>query len=241
MGPDVGLMIALTGGTPRAGMMGTRGMTPFYFICASLPFALYMLALSWLHSRRRPTLVTSRRDCLALILSSVGVLFIGPLQILPGFSAWLAWGPCVWILVALFFFFLTIGATSRLRPRFVVYNTTADALRKTLTKTALELDDDARWQGDAMNLPGLGVQFFLDDSPRAHVTSIVGIGRELSARGWLRLRAALDTNLAQSAAPARRYGVWFALFGVALLAADVVCFVRYYDAICAAAAFYMSV
>ena len=57
-------------------------MTPFYFVVASLPFALYFLALAWLHGRRRPTLVTGRRDGLAVALATVGVLFIGPLQIL---------------------------------------------------------------------------------------------------------------------------------------------------------------
>ena len=216
-------------------------MTPFYFIVASLPFALYLLALAWLHGRRRPTLATGRRDCCALVLSTVGALFIGPLQILPGFSAWVAWGPNVWLLVAAFFVLVLLAVLTRLRPRFVVYNTTLDILRKAISKIAIELDVDARWNGDAMNMPGLGVQFYLDDCSWGRVTSIVSIGRELSVSGWNRLRAALDATLAQTDAPARRRSPFFLLAGIALLAANVWCFVKFYDQICDAAAFYLSV
>ena len=169
-------------------------MTPFYFVVASLPFALYFLALAWLHGRRRPTLVTGRRDGLAVALATVGVLFIGPLQILPSLSAWITWGANVWILVALFFTLILTACLARLRPRFVVYNTTLDVLRKTISRVAIELDVDARWSGDAMNMPGLGVQFYLDDSPVGRVTSIVSIGRDISVSGWKRLRDALDAG-----------------------------------------------
>ena len=215
-------------------------MTPFYFVVASLPFALYFLALAWLHGRRRPTLVTGRRDGLAVALATVGVLFIGPLQILPSLSAWITWGANVWILVALFFTLILTACLARLRPRFVVYNTTLDVLRKTISRVAIELDVDARWSGDAMNMPGLGVQFYLDDSPVGRVTSIVSIGRDISVSGWRRLRDALDAGLEEAAAPPRRLWLFFATVGVAFLAADAWCFVRYYDQIAESAAFYLS-
>ncbi len=216
-------------------------MTPFYFVVASLPFALYLTALAWLHGRRRPTLVTGRRDGLALALATVGALFIGPLQILPDLSAWIAWGASAWILVALFFVLVLTACLARLRPRFVVYNTTLDTLRKTISRVAIELDVDARWSGDAMNMPGLGVQFYLDDSPLGRVTSIVSIGRETSVSGWKRLRDALDAGLAAAPPPPRRLWLLFATIGVALLTADVWCFARFYDQIAESASFYLSV
>ena len=73
------------------------------------------------------------------------------------------------------------------------------------------------------------------------VTSIVSIGRELSASGWNRLRVALDSSLAQTDAPSRRRWPLFLFAGVALLAANAWCFVKYYDQLCEAAAFYLSV
>lgn len=215
-------------------------MTPFYFVVASLPFALYFLALAWLHGRRRPTLVTGRRDGLAVALASVGVLFIGPLQILPNLNAWIVWGANTWIFVAFFFVLVVIACLSRLRPRFVVYNTTLDALRKTLSIVAIELDVDARWSGDAMNMPGLGVQFYLEDSPLGRVTSVVSIGRDISVSGWKRLYEALDAGLSETTSPPQRLWLLFLTLGVALLVADAWCFVRYFDKIAESAAFYLS-
>ena len=216
-------------------------MTPFYFVVASLPFALYLTALAHLHGRRRPTLVTGRRDGLALALATVGVLFIGPLQILPSMNAWIAWGAGAWVLVALFFVLVATTVISRLRPRFVVYNTTLETLRKTISRVAIELDVDARWSGDAMNMPGLGVQFYLDDSPMGRATSVVSIGRDISASGWKRLQDALDAGLADAPAPPRRLWLLFITVGLALLAADAWCFARYYEQIVESASFYISV
>ena len=216
-------------------------MTPFYFVVASLPFALYLTALAHLHGRRRPTLVTGRRDGLALALATVGVLFIGPLQILPSMNAWIAWGAGAWVLVAFFFVLVATTVISRLRPRFVVYNTTLETLRKTISRVAIELDVDARWSGDAMNMPGLGVQFYLDDSPMGRATSVVSIGRDISASGWKRLQDALDAGLADAPAPPRRLWLLFITVGLALLAADAWCFARYYEQIVESASFYISV
>lgn len=217
-----------------------ENMRPFYFVVATMPFALYLLALAWLHGRKRPTLVTGGRDFVALALSVVGVLFIGPLQIVPTYRSWIAWGVGAWVLVALLFIFAVAAVQMALRPRFVVYNTSADALRKTLSRTAIELDSDARWSGDAMNMPGLGVQFFLDDSPRGRATSIVAIGRDVSQTGWKRLRDALDASLEASETPKRRLWAFFAISGFVLLALDVWCCVQYSDQIADSVAFYLS-
>jgi hypothetical protein len=219
----------------------TSGFFPFYFIVSSLPLALYWLALAWLHGRRRPTLVTGRRDAFALVVATLGALFIGPLQILPGFSAWIAWGSSVWLLVAAFVVFVMIAVLPRLRPRFVVYNTTLESLRKTLSATAIELDLDARWSGDTMNMPGLGVEFYLDDSPRGRVTSIVAIGRELSPSGWTRLRDALDVALATAPPPPRRLWFPFLALATAILITDGWFFVNCYEQIVESIAFYLSV
>lgn len=215
-------------------------MTPFLFVVATIPFALYFLALAWLHSRSRPTLITSRRDFVAASVAVSGVLFVGPLQVLPGVSAWTTWGVGVWGLLIVFYVLIVALVSARLRPRFVVYNTTMETLRRALTTIAVEFDEDARWSGDAMNMPGLGVQFYLDDSPRGRVTTVVSIGRDISPSGWKRLRKALDKELEQAPRPPRRAWPTFVAAGVALLVADVFCFVHYYTQICEALAFYMS-
>lgn len=215
-------------------------MTPFLFEVATIPFALYFLALAWLHCRNHPTLITSRRDFVAASVAVSGVLFVGPLQVLPGVSAWTTWGVGVWGLLVVFYVLSVALISARLRPRFVVYNTTMETLRRAITTVAVEFDEDARWSGDAMNMPGLGVQFYLDDSPRGRVTTVVSIGRDISPSGWKRLRNALDKELEHAPRPHRRAWPAFVTAGVGLLAADVLGFAYYYSQICEALAFYMS-
>ena len=112
-------------------------MTPFLFEVATIPFALYFLALAWLHCRNHPTLITSRRDF-------------------------------------------------------------------------------------------------------GRVPTLESIGRDITPSGWKRLRNALDKELEQAPRPPRRAWPAFLTAGLALLAADVFCFVYYYSQICEALAFYMS-
>ncbi len=215
-------------------------MTPFYFFVASLPFALYLLAIAGLHAGGRARVVSGRRDCMALALATSGLFFIGPGQIAPTLNSLWAWGAGVWGWIAALYFFAALLVSLRFSQRYVVYNTTQDALRKTLTQTALQLDDEARWSGAAMNLPGLGVQFYLDVSPLGRTATLVRIGRDQSSNGWTRLGRALDAELKATAPSSRswRSALWlfFAVLGGSLLVADYLCFARYFDEICEAAA-----
>ena len=214
-------------------------MTAFYFVVATLPLALYWLALAGLHVGARPRVVSGRRDCLALALATSGLFFIGPGQIAPTLSSLMTWGYGVWGWLAALYFLAALFVALKRTPCYVVYNTTQDALRKTLTKAALQLDDEARWSGVSMNLPGLGVQFYLDDSPLGRTTTLIRIGRDQSSNGWRRLGQALDAEL-KAAPPASRSWrstrwLFFALLGGSLLVADYLCFARYFDEICDAA------
>ena len=214
-------------------------MTPFYFVVASLPFALYFLALAGLHSGDRARVVTGRRDCLALALATSGLFFIGPGQIAPTLSSLSTWGVGIWGWIATLYLLIAFFVALKLSGRYVVYNTSAESLRKQLTQAALQLDDEARWNGVAMNLPGLGVQFYVDDSPLGRTATLIRIDRGQSADGWRRLGAALVSEIQSSSASSRSWRrtrwLWFALLGGSLLVADYVCFARYFDEISEAA------
>lgn len=216
-------------------------MTSFCFIVATVPLGLYWLALAWLHSRPQPFAVDGRRDFIALALALFGVFFIGPGSITAPLSAMTTWGATVWVLCGALYFCVVLLLSSLQRPRIVVYNATSDELRAPLSRVALSLDDEARWAGASLNLPNLGVQFYVDAAGLGRVATLVGLGEERSPQGWLRLETELRRELA-SLEPTRRRG-WpaFAALGWGALAASGLVFAWRHEAVASALSFYLSV
>ncbi len=216
-------------------------MTPFYIVVAGFPLALYFIALACLHWRSTPFAVDGRRDFLALAFALSGVFFVGPGQAAVPYGAALVWKSGVWYLCGALYFLVVVLISSSLRPKIVVYNATRDQLRKILSTIAVTLDDEARWAGSALNLPGLGVQFYLDDAGIGRVATLVVIGSERSEQGWARLETELTARLKteKAARPLGRFV--FAALGAATLALVVWSLARYPEEITSAFQFYMSV
>ena len=215
-------------------------MTIFYFVVATFPIALYFLALACVYGRTTPLVVGGRRDFFALCLALSGVFFIGPGQLLATWGASVVWGKYVWILIASFYLFGATFASYFVRPRLIVYNVGWEALRKTLTTTAIELDDDSRWSGAALNMPGLGAQFYVE-SGLGRVATIARIGSFASVDGWNRFSRALAAALrVGEKSKGRKERALFLIVGFALFVADSYCVLHFRDAFQDAANFYLS-
>lgn len=216
-------------------------MTPFCFIVATAPMALYWFALAWLHSRPQPFAVDGRRDFIALGLALFGVFFIGPGSITASLGAMVVWGANVWLLCGLLYFFVVLLLASLQRPRIVVYNATSEELRAPLSRVALSLDDEARWAGASLNLPNLGVQLYVDSAGWGRVATLAGIGPERSPQGWERLEKELRRELATLEPTRRRSWPAFAALGGGALIAVAVVFSLWQEAVADALRFYLSV
>lgn len=177
---------------------------------------------------------------MALALALSGVFFVGPGQAAIPYGAALVWGRNVWLLGAALYFCVVVLISSTLRPRIVVYNATRDQLRKALATIAISLDDEARWAGSALNLPGLSVQLYVDSAGIGRVATLVGVGMERSAQGWRRLEAELTTRLKESE-PSRGWNwIFFAAFGWGTLALVAWVLFRDYSEIAKAFQFFFS-
>lgn len=217
-------------------------MTLFYFVVASFPFAIYLLTLAWIHSRSVPFVVTGRRDFVALCLALSGVFFIGPGQLFVTWGAAAVWGAYVWLLIAALCFLVVLLIASNMRPRLIVYNAARESLRKTLTTTAISLDDEACWSGSALNMPGLGVQFFVDARGFGRAFSIIRIDSGGSQEGWNRFANELKhAALSAERAKSRASRVVFSVLGLALFAANAWCVLQRPDVLREALSFYLSV
>ena len=72
-------------------------------------------------------------------------------------------GSYVWLLLLALYVMCVVLWLLLLRPRLVIYNISADKLRPILADVVGQFDGDARWAGDSLAIPGLGVQLYIDN------------------------------------------------------------------------------
>jgi len=190
-------------------------MDPFRLCVALGPVAVYLLLIGALNLFRRPFCVSGSRDTAVLGVAVSGLVLVGPIELLMPVAASIRFGPIVWPLLIGLFFALLSAVLLFLRPRLVIYNISRDELRPVLADLAIDLDSDARWAGDCLVVPSLGVQLYLEYSSTFRNVSLVSAGGVQNPQGWLRLEGALENSL-------RRLEVSRNPKGVSLLSAGVV-------------------
>ncbi len=161
-------------------------MDPFRLCLALGPVAIYLLLLGAVNLSRRPLLVSGVRDAAALALAVSGLVIVGPIELFAPLGAVQA-GPYVWLLLLALYGLCVVLALLLLRPRLVIYNISVDKLRPVLATLVEQLDTDARWAGDSLVLPGLGVQLYVDSFAMFRSASLISAGGNQSHQGWRRL------------------------------------------------------
>jgi hypothetical protein len=191
-------------------------------LCLALgPLAVYFLLLGAINLTRRPFLVSGGRDLAALALALGGLAIVGPFELFLPEESIVVFGGYVWLMVlALYALWMTM-LILMLRPRLVIYNITVDKLRPILADVVARLDGDARWAGDSLVLPGLGVQLHLDSFSAMKNVSLKSIGGRQSFQGWKKLELTLSAALEQEAVSRNPRGLSLLFFGL-LLAAGLI-------------------
>lgn len=170
---------------------------PFRLCVAFGPLAIYCLLLGLINLLRRPIVVTGAKDTAVLAMALTGLMVIGPLELFMPQAAAMRFGGYVWLLL-LSFYGLSISLALLLsRPRLVIYNISSEQLRPILGEVVPALDSQARWAGDSLAMPTLGVQLHLDNFPSMRNVSLVANGEQQSFEGWRRLEKALAGALRQ--------------------------------------------
>jgi len=172
-------------------------MDPFRLCLALGPVAMYLLLLGAINLSRRALLVSSVRDAATLALAISGLVIIGPIELFFPYEAAVRFGPHVWLLLLALYAMCVVLVLLMLRPRLVIYNISVDQLRPILAELVDRLDPDARWAGDSLVLPGLGVQLYMDNFAAFRSTSLISAGGNQSHAGWRRLETTLGDALAR--------------------------------------------
>ena len=194
---------------------------PFRLCLAFGPVAMYLLLLGAVNLSRRPLLVSGVRDAAALALAISGLVIIGPMELFFPFEAAVQFGPHVWLLLLALYTLCVVLVLLLLRPRLVIYNISVDKLRPILAELVERLDPDARWAGDSLVLPGLGVQLYVDNFAALHSVSLISAGGNQSHQGWRRLEMALGDALAREEVARNPRGLSLVVVGLLIIAAII--------------------
>jgi hypothetical protein len=204
-------------------------MDPLRLCLAFGPLAIYLLVVGVINLSRRPLVVSGGRDLAALGVSVSGFLLIGPIELLVPQVLPARFGPWLWLywllLVVLYFLVLALVALIS-RPRLVIYNAAADELRPVLAEVAARLDPDARWAGDALALPRLGIELHVDCFHALRGASLTPIGYRQSYTGWRQLETELTAALRRLEVPPNPAGVTFLVFGLLMAVAVAIRWLR---------------
>ena len=196
-------------------------MEPFHQCLALGLVAIYMFLLGVINLARRPLVVSGGRDAAALGLAVSGLLFVGPMALLYPESLAAHFGPAGAKFLGLTFIGLMaiclIMVFLVLRPRLIVYNISVDQLRPILVEVVERMDPEARWAGDCVCLPGLGVQLHLESSGWMRNVSLVSSGPKQDYQGWSRLGVELAAALRSVETPWNLCGLMLLSAGNVLL------------------------
>jgi hypothetical protein len=171
---------------------------PFRLCVALGPVAMYLLLLGAVNLSRRSLLVSGVRDGAALALAVSGLVLIGPMELFFPYESTVKLGAYfVWFLVLALYAMCVVLWLLLLRPRLIIYNSSADKLRPILADVVNQFDADARWAGDSLAIPGLGVQMYIDAFTPLGSVSLISAGGNQSHTGWRRLETTLRAALAR--------------------------------------------
>jgi hypothetical protein len=192
-------------------------MDPFRLCLTLGPVAIYLLLLGALNLSRRPLLVSGGRDAAALGLAVSGLVIIGPMELFVPFRAVVQFGPYLWLLLLALYASCVVLVLLLLRPRLVIYNVSVDKLRPILAELVDRLDADARWAGDSLVLPRLGVQLYIDSFAAFHSASLISAGGHQSQPGWRRLETVLGDALAREEVARNPGGMGLVAVGMSII------------------------
>lgn len=190
---------------------------PLHLAIAVTPLGGYFLILSLMRLWSGPRVVSGIQDTVWVAVAISGLVVAGPLELFMPEAAAVRFHEFVWVLLLGLYSMVVTLLALLMRPRLVIYNLSAETLRPVLSEVVGRLDRDARWVGQGVVLPTLGVQLSIEADQTSRSVQLVAAGNQQSYAGWRQLEQA--TREALRGVPAARSGhAWLLLLsGVAML------------------------
>ena len=168
---------------------------PFRLAVAVVPLAAYCASIALVNARRKPFITTGGCDLAALGAALTGLVLVGPIELFRPQVASAEYGSYVWLFLLIFYWLWLWLAVLLTRPRLVVYNVSDVELRPVLSEAARKIDPEARWAGDSLALPKLGVHLHVESFEFMRNVSLISNGAGQDLAGWRRLGGELHQRL----------------------------------------------
>ncbi len=194
-------------------------MDSLHFCIAIVPLSVYLFLIGGINLSPRPFVTTGARDLAALAIAISGFMIVGPMELfLPELIASIV-GGWVWLPMLTLYMLVVTLVVLLMRPRIVIYNISAEQLRPILKQVVFDCDDSARWAGDCVVIPGLGVQLALESSPGVRNLSLTSVGADQNLEGWNKLKLRLASELANNKQAPNAQGMSFLFLSAVMIAA----------------------
>ncbi len=194
---------------------------PLRLAIALVPLAAYCVLLGLVNARRRPFITTGGCDLAALGAALSGLMLVGPIELFRPEAASADFGGFVWLFLLVFYWLWVWLAVLVARPRLVVYNIRGEELRPVLAEAARKLDPHARWAGDSLALPNVGVSLHMECFEVMRHCSLIASGGKQETEGWRRLSAELRTQLAALRVASNPRALGLMIAAAALIAVSI--------------------
>lgn len=182
------------------------------------PFAIYALVIGGISVVGRPFVISGARDVAALFVGLLGIVLVGPAELLMPESTFQRYGPMAWPMLILLYALCCLLFILLDRPRIVIYNLPDSEVRPLLAEVLAVLDPEARWAGSSVAAPKARVEFQTVVDARANCVSLVGTGDNQDLQNWRLLETLLRRELRKSSKRRSRAGLAWFVAGVALAA-----------------------
>ena len=178
---------------------------------------MYFLLLGLINLSHRPLVTTGARDVGALGIAISGLIIAGPMDLFLPEAATNRYGAAVWVLLLVFYALCLALIVLMMRPRLVIYNASREQLRSILAEVTSKLDREARWAGDSLVLPQLGVQLYVESVSFLRNAQLVASGPPQAYAGWKKLEEELALVLRETKTTPKLHGWGFILVAVVML------------------------
>jgi hypothetical protein len=194
---------------------------PLRLAIALVPLAAYCLLLAIVNARRKPFVTTGGCDLAVLGAALSGVMIVGPIELFRPEAASTDYGGYVWLFLVGFYWLSVWLAVLVVRPRLVVYNISTDELRPVVAEAARQVDPQARWAGDNLALPTVGVSLHMESFDVMRHVSLKSSGGKQNLGGWRKLSAELRNQLATIRVAPNPRSLGFTLAAIGLIAGSI--------------------
>ena len=186
------------------------------------PLALYFIALAAANSGQRSRIVTGQQDLTALALGLIGFVMAGPIMLFLPVEALGFWGILTWLMLAVLYALMIVFVGSMFPPRLIVYNIQPEELRSILASVAFDLDQESKWCGNSLIIPGLSVQLYIEKNRALRNVSLIATGNGQDVQGWRRLEKSLTLALSKHQTSRNRTWLLMLLLGLGIGAISLI-------------------